>query len=59
MEVNGDSRRWMEVVGGGRMSAGANTVNFTWFWSVQQKKFQFATVASPDLLQCSGKFATL
>ncbi len=62
MEVGGgqwDSRRWMEVGGGGNMSVGDKPVNFTWFWSVQQKSFQFATVASPDSLQCSGKFATL
>ena len=39
VDVNGDSRRCMEVYGGGRLSAVAKTVNFTWFWSVQQKVF--------------------
>ncbi len=39
VEVNGDSRRRKEVIGGEWRSAVAKTVNFTWFWSVQQKIF--------------------
>ena len=61
MEVGGgqwDSRRWMEVGGGGNMSVVISRSILPGF-GPSDKNFQFATVASPDLLQCSGKFATL